>query len=152
MKKSIDFFKNSDYISQQMELLIAYARKKSSPFSAVVINPLIERSAFAVNTTSKDGPIHHAEMNALESYYQKYGKEDAADLILLSTAEPCPMCMAAIMWSKIPLVAYGVDISFLSKVMPQILISAQEVAKAMDRKTILAGGIKEEECQSLFRK
>ena len=73
---------------------------------------------------------------------------------LYSTAEPCPMCAGAILWSGITRLAFGTSMETLKRlVRPQIGISFREVA---DRASFdgpeVVGGVLEGECDALYEK
>ena len=58
---------------------------------------------------SADDPVNgHAEVDAIRKACQKLGRPYLEDCILYSTAEPCPMCMAAAIWAKVNTVAYAI--------------------------------------------
>ncbi len=77
---------------------------------------------------------------------------DWTEFDLYTTAEPCPMCQSAILWTGIACVYYGTSIPYLKEHnWHQINIRASEViAQSTFRKTIIVGGILEAECNALF--
>ncbi len=78
------------------------------PFGAAVIDPKGKILAIASNTVLRDhDPTAHAEMNALRIAGQKMKTHDLKGCTLVSTAYPCPMCCAAIIWANIKEVYYG---------------------------------------------
>ncbi|AUR85992.1 hypothetical protein NVP1081O_257 [Vibrio phage 1.081.O._10N.286.52.C2] len=71
--------------------------------------------------------LHHSELNAVMNY--------TGDCrVLITNAEPCPMCMAAIIWSgKIDTVIYNVDIPTLMNLgWKQSSIRAADVIKSFN--------------------
>lgn len=87
------------------------------PFGAAVYrgNKLIAKS---FNTVVLDGcSNHHAEINAICVAQQKLKTYDLSDsnLSLYITAEPCIMCVGAIMWSGISNVFYSVPSKTVEK-------------------------------------
>jgi tRNA(adenine34) deaminase len=73
-------------------------------------------------------------------------------LALYTTAEPCPMCQAAILWTGIESVFYGTSIRSLQIMgWRQIDISAEEVVRRSPTwRCTITGGILEHECDALF--
>jgi len=64
----------------------------------------------AHNTVLKEGdPTCHAEMNAIRAAVRVKGSHILDKCTLYTTAEPCPMCMGAIYWARIPTVYIGAD-------------------------------------------
>ncbi|MBS0260452.1 MAG: nucleoside deaminase, partial [Planctomycetes bacterium] len=74
------------------------------------------------------------------------------DLALYTTAEPCPMCMGAILWSGIRQVVFGTSIETLQrKGWRQIEITCLElVRRAPAWNCDILGGVLESECDALF--
>ncbi|HET8859068.1 nucleoside deaminase [Marivirga sp.] len=102
------------------------------------------------NTTVLDGATAHAEINALQKIKQlDYDRPD--ELMLITTCEPCPMCMSAIIWAAVGEVIYGCDIPTAAKYGNQINIRAQEVAAESWYAPIIHGGILAKECEELFK-
>ncbi len=85
---------------------------------------------------------------ALRNYSADYSK-----LVLYTTAEPCPMCMTAILWSGISMVVFGTSIKFLqSNNWHQIDIYADEVVRRSPHWNCeLMGGVLENDCNALFQ-
>ncbi len=62
------------------------------------------------NTVLRDqDPTAHAEVNAIRAACRKLGTFSLGDCELYTTAEPCPMCLAAIYWSRLARVHIGVS-------------------------------------------
>jgi tRNA(adenine34) deaminase len=73
-------------------------------------------------------------------------------LALYTTAEPCPMCATAILWSGIPHLVYGTSIQTLNRMgFPPLDLSIGEISRraSFERPEITAG-VLEEECDSLY--
>ncbi len=81
--------------------------QKGGPFGAVVVkNGEIITSAHNTVIESKDATAH-AEMNAIRQACKILNTNDLSDCILYVNAEPCPMCLSAIIWSNIKEVYYA---------------------------------------------
>ena len=52
-------------------------------------------------------PTCHGEMEAIRDACKKLGTHDLSGCEIYTTAEPCPMCLGAIMWANIKKVHYG---------------------------------------------
>jgi tRNA(Arg) A34 adenosine deaminase TadA len=67
----------------------------------------------AANTGGAD-PSAHAELNALREFSIDRGNFTAASsTVLVSTAEPCPMCATCAVFARVAGVAYGTSLEFL---------------------------------------
>ena len=79
---------------------------EGGPFGAVILKDG-ELIAVAHNTVIKtNDPTAHAEINAIRQASQKLQRFDLSDCILVTSSEPCPMCLSAIMWAGIKKVYY----------------------------------------------
>lgn len=79
------------------------------PVGAVIIDPKANKIiARAHNLVEKNrNPTSHAEMIALQKAYKILGSKYLNDLDLYITLQPCPMCLQAIIYSKIRRVYFG---------------------------------------------
>lgn len=76
-------------------------------FGAVIVrnNEIIAEGYNQV--LSKNDPTCHAEMQAIRHACQWLGTHKLDDCVLYSSAEPCPMCLCASAWARIPKIVYG---------------------------------------------
>ena len=97
-------------------------------------------------------PILHGETDAIIRLARERPSVDWGRTVLYTTAEPCPMCSGAIVWSGIPRVVYGTSISTLKRLgLPQIDLPCEEVSRRSSFGGFGAvGGVLEEECDALF--
>lgn len=56
---------------------------------------------------AENDPTCHGEMEAIRDACKNLGTHDLTGCELYTTAEPCPMCLGAILWSNISQVYYG---------------------------------------------
>lgn len=82
-------------------------KNEGGPFGAIIIlnNAIIGRGWNQV-LTSKD-PTAHAEIVAIRDASKKLGRFHLQDCELYTTCEPCPMCLGAIYWARIPTIYYS---------------------------------------------
>ena len=114
-------------IEKVMEKLIGKAMSNKTPYAASFIDFKGEIVSTAVNSVKKDGPVAHAEMNLLLKTYKH--KSTLKELFLVSTCEPCPMCMSAAIWSGLAGAYFGLDIRTLSKHRKQIMVDSSHLLK-----------------------
>lgn len=81
--------------------------RRGGPFGCVVVRrgEIIGRGRNCV--TSTNDPTAHAEVTAIRDACRRLGMFVLADCDLYTSCEPCPMCLAAIYWARIPRVYYG---------------------------------------------
>ncbi|CUI17788.1 cytidine/deoxycytidylate deaminase family protein [Candidatus Protochlamydia naegleriophila] len=101
----------SDYM--QLAVDSAYQgieEDEGGPFGACLVDDKGEVVAVAHNTVLKDhDPTCHAEINCIREACRRLGTHILSDCTLYTTAEPCPMCLAAIYWARIKKVYIGVN-------------------------------------------
>jgi guanine deaminase len=80
---------------------------RGGPFGCVVVQggEIIGRGCNMV--TSTNDPTAHAEIVAIRRACERLGTWQLADCMLYASCEPCPMCLAAIYWARIPGIHYS---------------------------------------------
>lgn len=123
------------------------------PFGAILVsfrqNELV---ASGVNR-SAENPSWHGEIDAINQYASK-GGDGWSDLTLYTTAEPCPMCQAAVLWAGIRRVVYGISIPRLMElgwrqidIRSEVLVSHAPFAECQT-----VAGVLQSQCDLLFRR
>lgn len=103
-------------MDKYMRMAINEAKKginssHGGPFGCVIVKDGIV-IAKAHNTVLKDHDATcHGEVNAIRKASKRLGTHDLLGCILYTTAEPCPMCLGAILWANIDKVFYGCNIA-----------------------------------------
>jgi tRNA(Arg) A34 adenosine deaminase TadA len=77
------------------------------PFGAVVsrAGEVVGRGWNRVASTPD--PTAHAEVVAIREAAMELGRFDLSDCEIHSSCEPCPMCLCAIYWARIPVLYYA---------------------------------------------
>ena len=80
---------------------------RGGPFGCVIVRrgEIIARGNNRV--TSTNDPTAHAEITAIRAACAQLGKFSLEDCELYTSCEPCPMCLAATYWARIPTLYYG---------------------------------------------
>jgi len=127
-------------------------RNPDAPFGCVIVDGRTgEIVAEGLNDAEKS-PILHGETAAVMDPFDRRPDADPSNLVLYTTAEPCPMCSGAILWSGIPRVVLGTRLDTLKKFgRPLIDLPSEEVS----RRASFGGfevtyGVLEAECDALF--
>jgi tRNA(Arg) A34 adenosine deaminase TadA len=79
------------------------------PFGAVVVKDGQIIGEGMNRVVPNADPTAHAEIVAIRAACAALGTHDLAGAVIVSSCEPCPMCLGAIWWSRIGLVVYGND-------------------------------------------
>lgn len=122
------------------------------PFGAAIVDQDRQEIIAEGWNRSSINPTWHGEIDALNHLAQLPTTIPGSRLALYTTAEPCPMCQGAILWSGIGTVVFGTSIRFLqSQGWRQIDIQAEEVIRRSPTwNCTLIGGILETECNEMF--
>jgi guanine deaminase len=105
---------NSRHMSQENYMLEAVRlaeegmrSDRGGPFGCVIVRSgqIVGRGSNQV--TSSNDPTAHAEVTAIRDACRSLSTYQLSDCELYTSCEPCPMCLAAIYWARIPTVFYG---------------------------------------------
>ncbi len=138
---------------QAMRAAITMAKQQpNAPFAAVLMDNRTGKMVARGANRSKENPAWHGEMDVINRHSAASIKPQWEHLTLYTTAEPCPMCMAAIAWAGIAQVVYGTDVPTLQQQgWKQMQLRASDViAGASFRQITLIGGILQKDCDRLF--
>ncbi len=80
---------------------------RGGPFGCVVVRAGKVVGSGSNQVTSTCDPTAHAEIVAIREACRALGTFQLADCTLYASCEPCPMCLSAIYWARIPTVYYG---------------------------------------------
>jgi guanine deaminase len=80
---------------------------KGGPFGAVVVRDGEVIAAAANSVTTTNDPTAHAEVNAIRAACAKLGTFQLDGCDVYTSCEPCPMCLAALYWSRCNAIYYG---------------------------------------------
>lgn len=82
-------------------------RGEGGPFGAVIVRngEVVGRGHNRVLGTND--PTAHAEIVAIRRAARKLGRFDLSDCEIYATCEPCPMCLAAILWARLGRAYFG---------------------------------------------
>lgn len=139
----------NDECYMRQAMTIAQANRRH-PFGAVIVDPTHNQTISEGVNRASENPLWHAEIVAINNGAAK--APNWSQLTLYTTAEPCPMCMSAILWTGIGRVVFGTSISTLRSLgWNQIQLSAQSIINASHHpQTVLTEGCLREECDQLF--
>jgi tRNA(adenine34) deaminase len=92
-----------------MDITLQLAKTSGNdiPVAALIIR---NKQILSSSTNKKEAyqdPTAHAEILAIKDASQKLKTWRLDNVVMYTTLEPCPMCAAAIMYSRIPLIVFG---------------------------------------------
>ena len=113
------------------------------PFGAVIVKN-DEVIAKGHNQVVKNNdPTCHGEIMAIHKACKKLDTFDLSGCEIYTTGEPCPMCMAAILWANIEKIYYGCnildteEIGFRDKKFYEQFENREQLIHELDRKECL---------------
>ena len=80
---------------------------EGGPFGAVIVKEETIISKAHNRVVASHDPTAHAEVLAIREAGRSLQSFDLSECTLYTTSEPCPMCLAAVIWSRIPSVYFG---------------------------------------------
>ncbi len=85
----------------------ALRSERGGPFGCVIVRrgEVVARGENRV--TSENDPTAHAEVTAIRAACRQLGRFALPDCEIYTSCEPCPMCLAAIYWARIPRIYYA---------------------------------------------
>jgi guanine deaminase len=99
---------NEQFMREAIRLSLESVRRgKGGPFGAVVVRDgrIVGRGSNRV--TSANDPTAHAEVVAIRAACRKLKTFQLNECELYTSCEPCPMCLSAIYWARIPTIYYA---------------------------------------------
>jgi tRNA(Arg) A34 adenosine deaminase TadA len=127
--------------------------KGQSPFGAVVVADDKVVAAAHNSVWLDTDPTAHAEVNAIRGAAATLGTIFLKGCAMYTTCEPCPMCLAAIHWSKISRVVYGCTIADAAAGgFTELHVPAKDLARQGGSRLLVEGGLLVDACRELFER
>jgi tRNA(adenine34) deaminase len=96
-----------------MAVALDLAAAGPGPFASVIVDRKEGRIVCQGVNDYKESRVLHGEIVALLNGAKIEPRLDWQRLTLYTSAEPCPMCMSAIVWHRIPEMVYGTSVDDL---------------------------------------
>jgi guanine deaminase len=77
------------------------------PFGAVIVRDGAVVATGVNKVTATNDPTAHAEVTAIRNACAELGTFELNGCTIYSSCEPCPMCLAAILWARCERLVYG---------------------------------------------
>ena len=135
-------------MNKYMRMALNEARKgikdgHGGPFGAVIVKDDVVVAKGHNQVINNNDPTCHGEIMAIHKACKKLGTFDLSGCEIYTTGEPCPMCMAAILWANIEKVFYGCnildteEIGFRDKKFYEQFANREQFIQELDRKQCL---------------
>ncbi len=109
---------------------------QGGPFGAVVVRHGEVIAAEANSVTRTNDPTAHAEVNAIRAACAVLGNFQLDGCDVYTSCEPCPMCLAALYWSRCRAIFYGNTAQHAAAVGFDDSFLYEEVNRPLDQRRI----------------
>ena len=143
---------HENYMREAIKLAEAgMAAGHGGPFGCVIVRSgkIVGRGNNRV--TSTNDPTAHAEVTAIREACAALKTFQLDDCELYTSCEPCPMCLSAIYWARIPRVYYGNTRADAAAIGFDDDFIYQQIPLAPDQRTIAMKPLLRDEAQGAFR-
>jgi tRNA(Arg) A34 adenosine deaminase TadA len=144
--------KNNKYMKEAIRLSDIHMKKgHGGPFGAVIVlhGKIVGRGWNQV--TSTNDPTAHAEVSAIREACKKLKTFDLSEAEIYTSCEPCPMCLAAIYWSRINKVYYANTRIDAAKILFDDDFLYKEISKPISKRKLKMKQIMRSEAQKVFK-
>ena len=98
-----------DWMARAIELATTSVHHGGGPFGAVIVRDG-EIVATGNNRVTTDlDPTAHAEVVAIRNACRELDAFSLTGCVLVTSCEPCPMCLASAMWARVERVLFAAD-------------------------------------------
>ncbi|WP_081736164.1 nucleoside deaminase [Amycolatopsis orientalis] len=97
------------WLAEAVQLATANVASGGGPFGAMIVR---DGSVLATGTnqvTPTLDPTAHAEVVAIRAACQAIGDYKLDGCVLVTSCEPCPLCLSAALWARVGKVVYAAD-------------------------------------------
>lgn len=126
------------------------AHGRGGPFGAVVAKDGQVVATGANLVTASNDPTAHAEVVAIRNACQALGTFQLTDCDVYTSCEPCPMCMAALYWSRCRAIYYGNSAAEAARAGFDDALLYAELKKPLPDRTLPMERMLAEEAQASF--
>lgn len=101
---------DAGWLARAIELATANVGDGGGPFGALIVDADGTVVAEGQNRVTRDlDPTAHAEVVAIRAACRAVGSFSLEGCVLYTSCEPCPLCLAAALWSRVDRVVFAAD-------------------------------------------
>ena len=146
------------HIRRAIELAATHsADGRHGPFGAVVVREARGDSPERVvaegwnAVVDQHDPTAHAEIQAIRRAAEALGTHDLSGCVLYTSCEPCPMCLAAIYWSRVDRVVYAAGKEDAAAIGFDDAFFYEEITKPWPQRKLRSRTLSREEARRVMR-
>jgi len=125
------------FLQQALELAINSVAQQGGPFGALVVKDRQVIGTGHNQVTETCDPTAHAEVMAIRDACKNINDYQLTECTIYSSCEPCPMCMSAIYWARIPKLIYAATAADAAKAGFDDQFIYDELAKPYSQRSIV---------------
>ncbi|GAA5508586.1 nucleoside deaminase [Novipirellula caenicola] len=127
-------------------------RAGQNPFAAAIYTLNGDPVTCEYNQVNRTGhPSRHAEVCAIDRACEQLKRTTLQDCLLISSAEPCPMCAAIAGMTEIPRIVYGAPARVIEQADYGTLgLGCHSFFDSANSSALIQGGILADECSQLL--
>jgi guanine deaminase len=123
---------------------------RGGPFGAVIVKDGKVIATGTNQVTASNDPTAHAEVTAIRNACAALGTFKLDGCAVYTSCEPCPMCLAAIYWSRCTAIFYGNSAADAAKAGFDDAFLYDEIKKPLDERQIPIAGMLPDEAWVSF--
>ena len=104
---ALDRLDDERWLRRAVALAVANVAAGGGPFGAVVVRGGIEVATGQNRVTRDNDPTAHAEVVAIRAACRSLGTFVLRGCTVVSSCEPCPLCLAAVLWARADRLVYA---------------------------------------------
>lgn len=98
-----------EWLAQAVRLAVDNVAAGGGPFGALVMRDGVVVATGTNQVTPALDPTAHAEVVAIRNACKAIGDFRLTGCVLVSSCEPCPLCLSAALWARLDRVVYAAD-------------------------------------------
>jgi tRNA(Arg) A34 adenosine deaminase TadA len=99
----------TEWLDECVRLATRNVADGGGPFGALILKDGEVVSTGVNRVTASLDPTAHAEVVAIRAACQALGTFKLDGCVLVSSCEPCPMCLSSALWARVDRVVYAAD-------------------------------------------
>lgn len=141
---------DSSFLQHAIDLAITSAKQHGGPFGAIIVkNGKIIGKGYNQVTENHD-PSAHAEIMAIRDACKNLNNHQLTDCTIYSSCQPCPMCMSAIYWARLPKLIFAATAGDAANAGFDDQFIYDELAKPMAQRSISIEQLEHDEANKSF--
>jgi guanine deaminase len=97
------------WLDEAVRIATRNVENGGGPFGALIVQDGAVVSTGVNRVTANLDPTAHAEVVAIRAACQALGTFKLDGCVLVSSCEPCPMCLSSALWARVDKVVYAAD-------------------------------------------